>query len=82
MRFVAVDGEVSLSALEATLKETDAAYQIERDEDADSEGVLTHTGEVYGQVEINRPGDEIFDGEIEELKAAVEGSEGVNKAGR
>lgn len=72
MRFIVADEQdVSLSVLEAALKETDAAYLIERDEASDSEGVLKHKGDVYGEVAVNRAGDGIFDEEIEELREFV-----------
>jgi hypothetical protein len=81
MRFIAADEQdVSLSVLEAALKETDAAYLIERDEGSDSEGVLTYKGDVYGEVAVNRPGDGIFDEEIEELREFVDEVEGEKKS--
>jgi hypothetical protein len=81
MRFIAVDEQdVSLSILEAALQQTDAAYLIERDEDSDSEGALTYEGDVYGQLEVSRAGDGIFNEEIEELKEFVEESEGEKKS--
>lgn len=81
MRFIVADEQgVSLRELEAALKQTDVAYLIERDEDSDDEGVLTYKGEVYGQIEVNRSGEGIFDGEIEELREFVEEVEGEKKS--
>ena len=81
MRFITADErDVSLSTLEAALKETDAAYLIERDEESDREGVLTYKGEIYGQVEVNQPGDGIFDEEIGELRESVGEAEGAAKS--
>ena len=81
MRFIADDEQdVSLGVLEAALKKTDAAYLIERDEASDSEGVLTYKGDVYGEIAVNRPGDGIFDEEIEELREFVDDVEGEKKS--
>lgn len=81
MRFIITDDkEVSLSKLESALKQIDPAYLIDRDEEFDSEGLLKWADEVYGQIEVNRPGDGLFDAEIEELKEFVEDSEGVKQS--
>jgi hypothetical protein len=81
MRFIAADEQdVSLSVLEAALKQTDAAYLIERDEESDSAGALTYNGDIYGEIEVNRPGEEIFAEEIEELAESVGGAEGERKS--
>ena len=81
MRFVCADEQdVSLSLLESALQHTGAAYLIEREPESDSEGVLTYGGDLYGQIEVSRPGDETFDEEIEELKEFVEGAEGAKKS--
>jgi hypothetical protein len=80
MRFISVDEQdVSLTVLESALKQTEAAYLIERDEESDSEGVLVYEGDVYGQIEVNRRGDETFGEEVEELREFVEGAEGAKK---
>jgi hypothetical protein len=81
MRFIATDEQaVSLSVLETALKQVDSAYLIERDEESDSEGLLKCGDGVYGQIEVNRPGDGLFDGEIEELKGFVNNSEGTKQS--
>jgi hypothetical protein len=80
MRFISVDEQdVSLGVLEAALKQTDAAYLIERGEEAGSAGALTYGGEVYGEIEVNRPGDSIFAEELEELEEFVGEAEGGRK---
>jgi hypothetical protein len=82
MRFITADEQdVSLSTLEAALKEIDAAYLIERDDESDDEGVLTYKGEVYGQIEVNQFGDGLFDEEVGELTEFAEGAEGAAKSG-
>ena len=81
MRFIAADEQdVSLGVLAAALKERDAAYLIERDEASDNEGLLTYKGDVYGEIEVNRAGDGIFDEEIAELREFVDEVEGGNKS--
>ena len=81
MRFVVVDErDVSLTILESALKQTDAAYLIERDEESDSEGALTYNSIIYGQIEVNRSGDGIFDEEVEELKEFAKEAIGEKKA--
>ena len=81
MRFIVTDEkDVSLGPLESALKQIDPAYLIDRDEEADSEGLLKWRDAVYGQIEVNRPGDGLFDGEIEELKEFVENSEGAKRS--
>ena len=81
MRFIVTDEkDVSLGTLESALKQIDPAYLIDRDEEADSEGLLKWRDAAYGQIEVNRPGDGLFDGEIEELKEFVENSEGAKRS--
>ena len=81
MRFISIDDQdVSLNILESALKRENPAYLIERDEESDSTGVLTYNGAVYGEIEVNRPGDEVFEEESEELKEFVEDAEGERKS--
>ncbi len=80
MRFiVADDKDVSLSKINSGLKQIDAAYSIEFDDDADDAGDLTFNSDIYGALEINRPGDGLFDEEIDELKEFLEDAEGERK---
>ncbi len=80
MRFVVADEkDVSLSKINSGLKQIDAAYSIEFDDDADDAGDLTFNGDIYGALEINRPGDGLFDEEIDELKEFLEDAEGERK---
>ena len=81
MRFIVTDEkDVSLSVLESGLKQNDAAYSIERDDESDDEGELRFNGDLYGVIEINRPGDGLFDEEIVELKEFLEDAEGERKS--
>ena len=80
MRFVVADDkDVSLSKINSGLKQIDAAYSIEFDDDADDEGDLIFNGDIYGALEINRPGDGLFDEEIDELKEFLDNAEGERK---
>ena len=80
MRFVVADDkEVSLSKINSGLKQIDAGYSIEFGDDADDAGDLTFNGDIYGALEINRPGDGLFDEEIDELKEFLEDAEGERK---
>src|SRR5687768_1447511 len=79
MRFVVADDRnLSLSKINSGLKQVDAAYSIEFEGDAD-EGDLTFNGDIYGALEITRPGDGLFDDEIDELKEFLEDAEGKRK---
>ena len=80
MRFVVVDDkDVFLSKINSGLKQIDPAYSIEYDNDADDVGDLTFSGDIYGALEINRPGDGLFDEEIDELKEFLEDAGGERK---
>ena len=79
-RFVVVDEkDISLSKIHCGLKQVDSAYSVEFDDNADDAGDLTFNGDIYGTLEINRPGDGLFDEEISELKEFLEYAEGERK---
>jgi hypothetical protein len=74
MRYISTDTtETTTSVLQQALKERDPEFSI-----AES-GELKHGGDLYGVVEINRPGDGLFEEEIEELKEFVEEVRGKRK---
>ena len=74
VRYISTDvTDTTRSTLQQALKERDSQYFI-----AES-GELKHGEEVYGVVEINRPGDGLFEEEIEELKEFVEDVRGKRK---
>ncbi len=80
MRFISDDEkDITLSFIEMALREADSNYAIDRDTETDSEGDLTYGGGVYGEIEVNRPGDGLFDEEIDELKEFAENAEGEHK---
>ncbi len=71
MRYlITEDKSVSLDSIEVGLRTQDQTYRILREADG-STGDLLHGGVVYAQIEINRPGDEIFDEDIAELRALL-----------
>jgi hypothetical protein len=74
--FVTDPKPVSILELEAGLRCFDPAYSISAE---GKFGDLLHGGEVYGQIEINRPGDGLFDEEIAENIEMVEDSSSPNR---
>lgn len=75
VRFISTDAaETTPSILEQALKQREPEYSI-----AES-GELKHGDVVYGVVEVNRPGDGLFDEEIGELKEFVDDVRGKRKA--
>jgi len=80
MRFITTDErDVTLSQLDSVLKHSSDAYSIERDKSDDLEGLIKHNQEKYAQIEINVPGDGLFEEEIEELIDFVSDASGPRK---
>lgn len=74
MRFIATDGKAfTLTDLEAGLKAEDEGYSL-------SDGLLRFDGEVYAEVEINRPGDGVFESEISTLREFLDEVEEGDRA--
>lgn len=68
MRYVTTsDAPISLKIIEDALKGLDSAYVIVPDEIEPLIGTLKLGNYVCGEVEINVPGDDIFEEDIEEL---------------
>lgn len=69
MRFFDTSAEaLSLKDVEAVLKREDPAYRLEIFEDSEPPAAdLYFRDGVYAQIEINQPGDGLFDEEIEEM---------------
>ena len=71
MRYIAVDErEITLPLLESALKQIDPAYAIV--DVLGESGALTCSGELYGLIEVNRPGDGLFDEELDALEEFLE----------
>jgi hypothetical protein len=73
MRYIATDEkDISLPEIEQALQAVDSRYSVR-------DGDLKYGDDLYGQIEVNRPGDGIFDEEVEELKAELEDTKGKGK---
>jgi hypothetical protein len=67
--------------LESILRSLDPQYSIANAQELPREsGDLVYGNEVYGQIEINRSGDSLFEDELEELKEFVSEAHGKKKA--
>ena len=74
IRYISTDAtETTPPTLQEALTERDPQYSIA------ASGEFKHGEEVYGVVEINRPGDGLFEEEIEELKEFVKDVRGKRK---
>ena len=73
MRFIVTDEKpINLTLLQEILRAIDLEYCLDRDDDPASEVAdLMYGGDIFGEIEINRPDSEIFDEELEELRDAV-----------
>ena len=78
MRFISTDEqEITLSLLKSALKLVDPQYSIANVHKIPREfGDLMHGNDIYGQIEINRLGDSLFEEELEELKELLGESKG------
>src|SRR5437016_3039665 len=78
--FSTSNDEITLSKIETALKQADSAYAITDKTSGRREGgILTYEGGVYGQIEIDRPGDGLFGEDLEELKEEAEEAHGKGK---
>ena len=61
------DRDTSLVELGNGLHELDSRYEVRLDSDAEhAAGDLLWDGRVYGEIEVNRPGHDLFDEEIDD----------------
>lgn len=75
MRFFDVSvAPISIEAIEGAMKMHNHAYRIHTD--SDSVGDLFLGDDVYAQIEINQPGDGLFEEEIEEFLEFLDDVEG------
>ena len=73
MRFIQIDDRpTTIQTLAAALREVDSDYSLD-------EGELRFRDSVYGVVEVNRPGDELFEDEIAELVEEAEDARGCRR---
>lgn len=74
--FASEDEPLTLDLVEGGLKELDPGYALRRAAGAKGEQADLHHGDaLYGELEINRAGSELFDEEREELMEAVAAEE-------
>jgi hypothetical protein len=70
MRYITTSAEpVTLKVIEKGLQSLDSEYRISED------GELHHGKELYGQLDVNFPGEELFEEERDELLAELEDAE-------
>jgi hypothetical protein len=81
MRYITTDKqEITIALLESVLKQIDPQYSIANAQTTSSQsGDLMYGNEIYGQIEINSAGDNLFEEELEELKELLEDSKGKGK---
>ena len=75
MRFISIDDtEITRSVLEQVLQQRDLRYSITE------AGEIKHGDDIYGLVEINLLGEELFEEELLELKEDVEDVRGKRQS--
>jgi hypothetical protein len=81
MRYISTDEqEITVPMLERILKSLDPQYSIANAQESPTEsGDLVYGNENYGQIEINRPGDSLFEEELEELREFLNEARGKKK---
>ena len=81
MRYISVDEhEISLAVLENIFKQSDAAYSfVDIQPQPRESATLTYHHEPYGAIEINKPGDGLFEDELHDLKEFLEDIDGMGK---
>ena len=63
--------DLTLASVESGFQAVDAAFSIFVDAAADNTGDLIYGGEIYGEIEINRRGDQVFNEDIEDLREQI-----------
>ncbi|MCA9607780.1 MAG: hypothetical protein KC619_19360 [Myxococcales bacterium] len=78
LRFITSDdAELGLETIEAALKSVDPKYEIRLGGNAQgSAGDLLFDGDLYGEIEINGAGEELFNEEMGELAESAEDGDG------
>ncbi len=82
MRFFVTDTEpVTLGVLDSALRQVDSEYALtDRVSDRGEFGLLRYADEPFGEVDINAPGDGVFEEEIAEFLEFIEDTSGAGKA--
>ena len=80
MRYIVTDKrDLDLQLIEDSLRRSDSAFAVANRQTKRIAGDLIHGEEILAQVEINRPGDGLFEDEIEELLECAQDGEGKGK---
>lgn len=73
IRFILTgEHDLTLAQIETGLKEIDPEFSIIPDQAATNMGDVLHGGEVYGEIEVNRRGDQVFEEDIVDLREQLE----------
>jgi hypothetical protein len=82
MRFFDTSAQpLNLRDVDSALRGIDPEYRVEIIPETDAlQGELHYTDGLYGEIEINQPGDGLFDVEIEEQLESLEDAEGGDPA--
>jgi hypothetical protein len=74
------DDPLTIGAIETAIKKQDPAYRLDTPKDAEIPQADLYRGEsLFAQIEINQPGDDLFDAEIQEMIEFLEETEGENR---
>jgi hypothetical protein len=80
IRYIITAGhDLTLETLNLILKEVDPEFSIIPDRASTNSGDLLHGSEVYGEIELNRPGDQVFVEDLEDLRDELVDIEGEEK---
>ena len=71
---------LAMSEIESALRAVDPTYRLESPESAEVAQADLYLGDgLYGEVEINQPGDGLFEDEIAEMLEFLEDAEGEGR---
>lgn len=76
---ITVAHDLTLDGLNQALKEVDPEFSIIPDRASTISGDLLHGSEVYGEIELNRPGDQVFSEDLDDLRDELIDIEGAEK---
>ena len=81
MRFFDTSEELlSIREIEMGLKEKDPSFRVDVPKDgAGTSGILYRDESIYAEIEINQPGDGLFENEIEEMLEFLEDASSGNR---
>jgi hypothetical protein len=72
LRYITTDQRsITPLVLDAALRKIDTGYRLVPSQIDTMSGDLIHSGLVYGELEVNRPGDDIFEEDIADLRELV-----------